>query len=291
MPSLYLAEMSNIMLSNGLFKINFILILRNNLDVLIKNFNTEHFETSVFKKQTYTGLLTNFLSFAPEIYKKSLVKTLINRIYHICSNWEVFNKNTSELKQTLDKNMFPSKLVDKTIKIYLDNKLNEGQIEDEITCDNNYIKLPYIGKHSELVSKKIKSLCQQFCKNTEIKVSFSMLKVGDLFSAKCRTPDYLKSGVVYHFICAAWNDSYVGMTTRHFNTRVHEHLYKVSCPTGIFKHLQNNSSCKQKCDESCFKIIDNARTTFSLKIKEALHTYWLKPKITKQKNLAITITI
>ena len=144
---------------------------------------------------------------------------------------------------------------------------------------------------SEFVSKRIKILGKQYCKSLDIKISFSMFKVGDMFSLKSNVPKNLKSGVVYHFKCASCNSSYVGETSRYFETRVHEHLHKSTQPTAIFQHLQKNSDCKSKCDKSCFKIIDRARTKFTLEIKEAIHTQWLKPNITKQKNLSVTISV
>ena len=169
--------------------------------------------------------------------------------------------------------------------------MSKLEIEGETVKRNTYFKLPYIGGYSDFVSRKLKNLSNQFCKNTEIKISFSMFKVGNLFSTKSRAPKYLKSGVVYHFTCAGCNASYVGETSRYFVTRVHEHLHKATCPTSIFKHLQDNPNCKLKCDESCFKIIDSANTKFTLEVKEALHTHWIKPEITKQKKLFITIAV
>ena len=167
----------------------------------------------------------------------------------------------------------------------------KNNVENEVNVCSSYFKLPYIGDYSDFVSKKLKLLSKQFCKNTEIKISFSTFKIGNMFSTKSGMPQYLKSGVVYHFTCAACNDSYVGETSRYFNTRVQEHLFKKSCPTAIFNHLEKNLDCRSKCDESCFKIIDSARTKFTLEVKEALHTQWLKPKITKQKNLYLTISV
>ena len=230
------------------------------------------------------------------LYKVALIKTLINRVHCICSNSKILLENLKEVKTILGKNMFPPKLVEKTIKLYLEKKLNKTQTADpnpgsENDTSKTYFKLPYIGQYSDFVSRKLKDLSKQLCKNTDIKVSFSMFKVGNMFSNKSRSPKYLKSGVVYHFTCAGCNDSYVGETFRHFDTRIHEHLHKQSQPTSIFKHLQDNADCRSKCDESCFKIIDSARTKFTLEVKEAIHTYWIKPKITKQQNLFITITI
>ena len=66
---------------------------------------------------------------------------------------------------------------------------------------------------------------------------------------------------------------------------------KKSQPTSIFKHLELKPVCREKSDETCFKVIDSANTKFTLEVKEACHTYWIKPNITKQKNLHVTISI
>ena len=118
-----------------------------------------------------------------------------------------------------------------------------------------------------------------------------MFKIGKMFSCKSQVPKYLVSGVGYMFTCAGCIDSYVGETARYFDTRVHEHLHKASCQSSIFKHQQDYPICKNKCDETCFKIIDRANTKFTLQVKEAIHTNWLKPKITKQIKLDITIDV
>jgi len=204
-------------------------------------------------------------------------------------------ENLKEVKEILGKNMFPSRLVENTVKSFLDKKCdrvvpNENN-ESKSEISKTYFKLPYIGEYSDFVSRKIRSLGKQFCKNTDIKISFSMFKIGNMFSTKTMSPKYLKSGVVYHFKCAGCNDSYVGETFRHFDTRIREHLYKKSQPTSIFKHLTEKPYCREKCDESCFSILDSARTKFTLEVKEAFHTYWIKPKITKQQKLYVTINI
>ena len=41
------------------------------------------FITSVYRKKTYTGLLTNYFSFTPFKYKSGLIKALIDRAYKI----------------------------------------------------------------------------------------------------------------------------------------------------------------------------------------------------------------
>ena len=81
------------------------------LDVLIDNNNPRGLITSVFHKSTYTGLLTNFLSFAPFSYKTGLVRTLEDRAFKINNTWVGFHNNIKELTITLARNLFPSHLV------------------------------------------------------------------------------------------------------------------------------------------------------------------------------------
>ena len=102
-----------------------------------------------------------------------------------------------------------------------------------------------------------------------------------MFSPKDFVPDSLKSCVVYQFTCASCAARYIGETNRHFNTRVNEHLFHDK-NSHIFKHLSASKWCKDKCDISCFKIIDHASTYSQLKIKESFHIEQLKPELKKQ---------
>ena len=57
----------------------------NEDDVLLSKKRSSNNEcsciTSVFRKKTYTGLLTNYFSFTPFQYKLGLIKTFIDRAY------------------------------------------------------------------------------------------------------------------------------------------------------------------------------------------------------------------
>ena len=89
--------------------------------------------------------------------------------------------------------MYPSNLIDREIKKYLNKKFTDNTIENgdnKIIC---YYKLPFIGSYSNNTKKKISELCKRFCKQTNIKVVFSPFKICDLFSAKDSLPNALKS--------------------------------------------------------------------------------------------------
>ena len=76
---------------------------------------------------------------------------------------------------------------------------------------------------AEMKQKIIKHF-KYYCKSTNIKIGFSPFNVGDLFSVKESVPKYLRSFVVYKFICPGYNASYIGETTSHLTTRIKEHL-------------------------------------------------------------------
>ena len=248
------------------------------------------FVTSIFHKPSYTGLLTNFLSFSPKTYKTALVKTLVHRIFNICSNWKIFQIDIDKMKNTLQRNKFPPSFIDNVVKKYLDQIYQKEEKQTQ-KRKANYFKLPYIGEISNNTQKKIRDLCKRYCKEMDITLIFNTCKIGSFFSSKSKCPSYLQSFVVYRFKCTSCGASYVGQTTRHCSVRVGEHLHTDKA-SHIYKHINSNENCKQANDETSFKIIDRANTEYTLKLKEAMHIKWLKPSLNSQKyHLNLTLPI
>ena len=102
-----------------------------------------------------------------------------------------------------------------------------------------------------------------------------------LFSTKGKVPYGLKSYVIYNFLCAGCNASYVGEIYRHISTRTHEHL-ETDKSSNIYRQLIKNPQCRSIFDENCFLILDTARTKYTLKLKEGMYKKWLKPSPNKQ---------
>ena len=155
-----------------------------------------------------------------------------------------FNFEIERVKAFLCKNAYPPHLIDKQVKKYMHKTQQVSEQNKEDKENIFFIKLPYIGSHSDAVQNKIKELSVQLCKDINIKLVFTTKKISSFFSTKDVIPSTLRSHVVYNFTCASCNASYVGQTTRHFNVRVNEHLNKKSTPSGIFKHLGENSGCR-----------------------------------------------
>ena len=135
---------------------------------------------------------------------------------------------------------------------------------------------------SKFTENKLWKLNKQFCKEeTNIRIVFSIFKLAFLFPAKDKVPYGLKSYAIYKFLGAGCNYSYVGETYRHISTRTHEHL-ETDKSSNIYRHLLKNPQWKPICDENCFSILDSARTTYNLKLKEGIYIKWLKPSLNKQ---------
>ena len=165
---------------------------------------------------------------------------------------------------------------------YLSKVTTTGKDASKCEISNcHFYKLPYIGYYSSYTGRKISSIVNKYCKDLNVKIIFSPFKLSTMFSPKDFIPDSLKSRVVYQFTCASCGARYIGETNRHFNTRVNEHLFRDKI-SHIFKHLSASKGCRDKCDISCFKILDHASTYSQLKIKESFHIEQLKPELNKQ---------
>ena len=170
-----------------------------------------------------------------------------------------------------EKNSYPLSFVDKQVKFFLKNKINEKS--DTVNVTNNvmkYYKLPYIGHISTDVKRKINRFCKYYCKSLNSKSALSPFKVANIFIVKDPIPKSLKSFAVYKFVCSSCNACYIGETTRHLSTRIKE-LLETDKKSHIFTHLVNNEICKALSTENCFEIIDSAPTPFRLKLIEAIH--------------------
>ena len=250
------------------------------LDILIDNQYT--LKTSVYHKPTYTGLLMNFKSFLPFQYKLGLIRTLIDRTFKISNNWVSFHSDIEKLKETLGRNMFPPNLFQKTLNRYLNKQLDVTQVREEKDIDIRFFKLPYIGQHSVSLKQKLKDMIERYCTGIDIKLVFVGSKLSDSFSCKDKFTSFSQTtSVVYKFVCAGCNSSYIGETERHLSVRINEHFFKDK-NSHIYKHLATSPVCKEQCTADCFSVIDHAHTKHQLRIKEGLYIKWHSPVLNKQ---------
>ena len=101
----------------------------------------------------------------------------------------------------------------------------------------------------------------------DLRLVFTNFKVRTLFNVKDAVPDGLRTRVVYKFSCASCNACYVGETSRHFSTRVREHILS-DRSSNVFKQLQSSEFCRASCTPDCLEILDSATTKYQAKLKE-----------------------
>ena len=187
--------------------------------------------------------------------------------------------------------MYPKGAIDNQIKTFLDKQFTVDCGTTSERQNTLHYSLPYIGHFSHVTKKKLKHICECFCKDIDINTAFSPLKLSSFCSCKDTLPISLQSYVVYQFTCAGYKAYYIGKTKCHLNTRIEEHLGKDK-KSHIYSHLQENPQCQEKVNFVCFEIIDRAFSYFMLQIKEAMYINWKKPELSRQvKHVGITISM
>ena len=79
------------------------------------------FMTSVYRRPSFSGVLSNFGSFITTSYKYNLLFTLLHRTFKLCSNFKRFHLEIDKLKTIFQNNGYLKSIVDFYIKKYLDN--------------------------------------------------------------------------------------------------------------------------------------------------------------------------
>ena len=101
--------------------------------------------TRVYRKKTFTGLLTNYFSFTPFSYKLGLIRTLVDRTYKINNTWVGFHEDIKKLILILRKNLFPSHIVERVIRQYIAKTQTVSSIPASPPSNStHFFKLPSV---------------------------------------------------------------------------------------------------------------------------------------------------
>src|SRR5688572_3346319 len=181
------------------------------------------YSTSVYRKPTSTSLYMKFNSFTPLSCRLSVFKCLIYRALRLCLSWNLIHDEIQILRSMLLRNAFPSWILDRIIKSLLNSSINPlvkfGPAKERL-----FLRLPYLGKQTDVVRRKIMHICKQFIPYKDVIIYFKPgCRVANYFRTKDVTPIDLRSRIVYQNTCASCQASYVGQTSRHLLHRVAEH--------------------------------------------------------------------
>ena len=118
----------------------------------------DKFTTNVFRKDTFSGIYTNFSSFVALEHKFGLVYTLLHRSFTIVSDFSKFHFEVETLKKTLHKNAYPTNFVDKCIPKFINNIFVQKPVVTTVPKLVLRITLPFLGNISSITKKRLNRL-------------------------------------------------------------------------------------------------------------------------------------
>ncbi|CAF2534635.1 unnamed protein product [Rotaria sp. Silwood2] len=196
------------------------------LDVRIQRQEGKGFQTRIYRKPSFTGLITKWNSFVPKTYKYNSISTMVFRAIQICSSYKALHAELQIIRKISKKNGYPTNFVESIIKRQLNIKyVPPIPRPTTLSTDTVVLKIPYLGKESQVYGKLVTSSVAKQYPLKKVRVVYDVSdRIGRNFIIKDAVPDDLKSGVVYEATCSQCNNSYIGQTYRYLKTRINEHL-------------------------------------------------------------------
>ena len=239
----------------------------------INDNNPSCLKTSTCMKKTFTGLLTNFVSFTSLSYKVGLTLTLVDRTYKMDNCLLSFNSDIKKLTHILKKNQYPKYLLNRVVRTYLDNNCNSVPSNKNNTL---YFKLPYLPL-SNFAQRKVRTLVKRYCSNLKIRLAVSSFKIKIRIKVKDSVPRLLRYCVVtnLHVRDVIWY-----ILLKYANTFPLEFMkillqIKIRTYITIYK-AQTLVTILQMA------VMYSTKTYHQLKIKEVLHILWEGPNLYNQ---------
>ena len=193
------------------------------LDIKIFREN-DKFVTSVFRRDAFSWVCTNFITFIPLEYKFGLVHTLLNCSFNLFSDFLKFHHEVDKLKKILSKNAYPQKFIDKCIQIFFNDMFIQLPQIPTLPKIELIIILPYLGKISPIVKTRLTKTMNKHIKFSKLRVIFQTNnRLRNHFSFKDFVPETLQSSLIYKVSCGNCTVSHIGKTYRHFKVGVSEH--------------------------------------------------------------------
>ena len=162
------------------------------------------FETSVYRKPSFTGLGTSFFSFVSFQFKKCAIQTLIHRAYHLSSSFQFMHNEFNFLRSFFKSNGFPESTVNSFIRNFLKKIYEPSATILTVKKLQKYVVLPYFGTQSEKLKKELHSIMSKFYPFVDLRVILiNRHTIGSYFWFKDRLPTACQASAFYSFHCTS----------------------------------------------------------------------------------------
>ena len=198
------------------------------------------FSTSIFRKKTFTGLLTKYDSCIPHIFKLNLISSLVYRAWHLSSSYLNLHIELTYIQNLLLKNSFPLTLIHENIHKLVTKHYSANvttSIEDDFLVDirqlfssantvrddhcilppqsQAFFHFPYIPHVSPLIKKQLTTQVRKFFPHVQFRVILKPSHtIRHMFPYKDSFPLLMKPNVVYKYVCDKCELLYIGSTSR-----------------------------------------------------------------------------
>ncbi|CAF4078830.1 unnamed protein product, partial [Rotaria sp. Silwood2] len=221
--------------------------------------SSKSFATTIYRKPTYTGLITKWSSFVPHTYKVSTISSMVYRAIRICSSYDLMHEQFEFIEFIGIENGYPEGFIKaqirKTLGRYFD-KINGTQIYKSKNKTNNdkdnsikreqvFIDIPFFGKPTVILGKRLINLAKSINPQIHIQpIQRPSSSISKYFPTKDPIPKLLRSNIVYKLDCSNCESSYIGKTIRQTYRRLQEH------GANFVKEKENKSQSLDKIDNS-----------------------------------------
>jgi hypothetical protein len=215
------------------------------LDVKVTRLSERQtFETTIYRKPTFTGLMTKWNSFVPMSYKKAGIDSMIRRALSICSTYQSLAVEFDEIRRTGRANNYHSSFIDIHIGIgmskYLTMKAKTSSLATPETTTiepqkkRMYVAIPYIGQTTSSIKNKFTHLSSKLRPDLDIRYfTKPPPSAQSFFQNKDRIEKHMQSNIVYSVNCSNCEQTYVGKTDRQAIRRMKEH----GAPINTYKQI------------------------------------------------------
>ena len=255
------------------------------LDVTVHKSDNK-FNTSIFRKKTFTGQGSNFFSSLYFPYKCSVIRTLIDRAYTLSSSYQIFHVEIDCLRNFFQKNLYPMKLFNSILKRYLSEKYNTCSSTIGPSKNKIYFELPQIGNQTKKMKSELTKLLNEFYPQISPYPFFrNTFKIGSFFRKTDKPAVDMRSSVVYKYTCDCCQQSYIGSTVLQMFIRCSRHKgvsFRTDRPltkpekSSIREHSLN---AQHPLKLGNFSILDSSNNSHSLRILESIYIRKLLPSI------------
>ena len=271
------------------------------LDIMLCRRSDGLLQPSVCGKSIATRLYIRFDSFVQINYKKRIMPIPYDRKWKLCSYF-TFHDEYSRLTAVFKTNGYPECFIRRNSQPPT-TRVPIQQAEPKAV----YIRLPFRGDDvTAIVTKRLISAVKRVFYAAKPVIIYETTRM-PVRPAKDSVPFHLRSHCIYQYSCGC-GSTYIGVTERHLQSRIAEHL-----PKWVTDHVNGHATTNQYSDQTrrlpasaiARHVLENHGLNFThefsvvfshqnkriLQYAEALIIKRLKPELCVQKDLFVKLAL